>query len=97
MKLPRDLSGREVAKRLGRHYGYRVTRTRGSHMTVTLLVGSSGARHMRFFMNSVAPAKPFDCVREVREIHIRRNWQSKITSRPVARQKIVRPDISFNI
>ena len=28
MKLPRDLSGNEVAKLLARHYGYRVTRTR---------------------------------------------------------------------
>ena len=35
MKLPRDLSGAEVARRLARHYGYRVTRSRGSHMTVT--------------------------------------------------------------
>ena len=39
MKLPRDLSGAEVARRLARHYGYRVTRSRGSHMTVTLTVG----------------------------------------------------------
>ena len=36
MKLPRDLAGTEVARRLARHYGYRVTRNRGSHMTVTL-------------------------------------------------------------
>ena len=36
MKLPRDLSGTEVARRLARHYGYRVNRSRGSHMTVTL-------------------------------------------------------------
>ena len=36
MKLPRDLSGIEVARRLARHYGYRVMRSRGSHMTVTL-------------------------------------------------------------
>ncbi len=35
MKLPRDLSGAEVARRLVGHYGYRVTRSRGSHMTVT--------------------------------------------------------------
>ena len=28
MKLPRDLSGTEVARRLARHYGYRVTRSR---------------------------------------------------------------------
>ncbi len=39
MKLPRDLSGEEVARRLRRQYGYRVTRTRGSHMTATLAVG----------------------------------------------------------
>ena len=39
MKLPRDLSGTEVARRLAGHYGYRVTRNRGSHMTVTLTDG----------------------------------------------------------
>ena len=43
MKLPRDLSGTEVARRLARHYGYRVTRTRGSHMTVTLT--AEGEQH----------------------------------------------------
>ena len=36
MKLPRDLPGTEVARRPARDYGYRVTRSRGSHMTVTL-------------------------------------------------------------
>ena len=40
MKLPRDLSGVEVARRLARHYGYRVTRSRDSHMTVTLTAAS---------------------------------------------------------
>ena len=30
MKLPRDLSGTEVARRLARHYGYRVTRSRAA-------------------------------------------------------------------
>ena len=39
MKLPRDLSGGEVARWLARHCGYRVTRSRGSHMTVTLTAG----------------------------------------------------------
>ena len=43
MKLPRDLSGAEVARRLARHYGYRVTRSRGSHMTVTLT--AAGDQH----------------------------------------------------
>ena len=43
MKLPRDLSGTEVARRLSRHYGYRVTRSRGSHMTVTLT--AAGGEH----------------------------------------------------
>jgi len=40
MRLPRDLSGREVARLLTRHYGYRVARTQGSHMTVMLTVGT---------------------------------------------------------
>ena len=44
MKLPRDLSGARVARLLARHYGYRVTRTRGSHMTATLTVGSNKHR-----------------------------------------------------
>ena len=36
MKLPRDLSGEKVASLLARRYGYRVIRTKGSHMTATL-------------------------------------------------------------
>ena len=44
MKLPRDLLGTEVARRLARHYGYRVTRSRGSHMTVTLTAGGDQHR-----------------------------------------------------
>ena len=40
MKLPRGLSGSEVAGLLARHYGYRATRTKGSHMTVTLKIGA---------------------------------------------------------
>ena len=40
MKLPRDLSGKEVVKLLARHYGFRVTRSTGSHMTVTLTTGN---------------------------------------------------------
>ena len=39
MKLPRDLSGSEVARLLERHYGYRVARTKRSHMTLELTVG----------------------------------------------------------
>ena len=41
MKLPRDLSGNEVAKLLAHHYGYRVTRTKGSHMMLTLTVAAN--------------------------------------------------------
>ena len=43
MKLPRDLWGTEVARRLARHNGYRVTGSWGSHMTVTPTAG--GERH----------------------------------------------------
>ena len=39
MKLPRALSGAEVARRFAGHYRYRVTRSRGSHMTMTLTAG----------------------------------------------------------
>ena len=41
MKLPRDLSGEEVVKLLNRHFGYQPKRSRGSHMTVALLKGTS--------------------------------------------------------
>ena len=34
MKLPRDLSGERLAQLLHRHYGYRLTRQSGSHMTL---------------------------------------------------------------
>ncbi len=40
MRLPRDLSGRDLAGRLGRHYGYTISRTRGNHMTVTRVIGT---------------------------------------------------------
>ena len=43
MRLPGDLSGSEVGRRLARHYGYRVTRSRGSRMTVTLT--AEGEQH----------------------------------------------------
>ena len=38
MRLPRDLSGDDLARLLSRHYGYRVARQRGSHMTLTVVV-----------------------------------------------------------
>ena len=44
MKLPRDLSGEKVASLLARRYGYRVARTKGSHMTATLTT-PGGERH----------------------------------------------------
>ena len=42
MKLPRDLSGRELAKML-EPYGYRVTRQAGSHLRLTCF--SRGKEH----------------------------------------------------
>jgi predicted RNA binding protein YcfA (HicA-like mRNA interferase family) len=39
MKLPRDISGTELAKVLGR-YGYTVTRQTGSHLRLTTQAGS---------------------------------------------------------
>ena len=35
MRLPRDLSGEDLAALLRRRYGYRLVRQRGSHMTLT--------------------------------------------------------------
>lgn len=35
MRLARDISGRDLANRIERRYGYRVTRTKARHMTVT--------------------------------------------------------------
>ena len=35
MRLPRDMSGEDLAALLRRRYGYRMVRQRGSHMTLT--------------------------------------------------------------
>ena len=43
MKLPRDLSGEDLAGLLARSYGYRTTRSRGSHVVLTRTAG--GDRH----------------------------------------------------
>ncbi len=43
MRLPRDLSGEELAILLG-HYGYEVTRQTGSHMRLTTTQG--GEHHI---------------------------------------------------
>ena len=43
MRLPRDLSGEELAVLL-RHYGYEVTRQTGSHMRLTTTQG--GEHHI---------------------------------------------------
>ncbi len=43
MRLPRDVSGAELAALLGR-YGYRVTRQTGSHLRLTTLEG--GEHHI---------------------------------------------------
>jgi predicted RNA binding protein YcfA (HicA-like mRNA interferase family) len=39
MRLPRDLSGEDLAALLRRRYSYRLVRQRGSHMTLTGTVG----------------------------------------------------------
>ena len=44
MRLPRDLSGEGVARLLARRYGYRVVRSKGSHMTVTRAT-TGGTQH----------------------------------------------------
>lgn len=35
MRLPRDMSGEDLAALLRRHYGYQLVRQRGSHVTLT--------------------------------------------------------------
>ena len=44
MRLPRDLSGEEVAQLLARRYGYELSRSKGSHMTVTA-TDQNGSHH----------------------------------------------------
>ena len=39
MKLPRDVSGRDLAQRLER-FGYQITRQSGSHLRLTIQQGS---------------------------------------------------------
>ncbi len=43
MRIPRDISGAELAKRLER-FGYRITRQTGSHMRLT--TEESGEHHI---------------------------------------------------
>ena len=43
MRLPRDMSGADLAALLRRRYGYRSVRQRGSHMTLTRT--SDGGSH----------------------------------------------------
>ncbi|KAF0245579.1 MAG: hypothetical protein FD180_1447 [Planctomycetota bacterium] len=43
MKLPRDLSGSDLAKRLAK-FGYSVTRQSGSHIRLTTMIG--GEHHV---------------------------------------------------
>ena len=44
MKLPRDLAGRELARALGKAFGYQVTRETGSHLRLTTQAG--GQHHL---------------------------------------------------
>ena len=44
MRLPRDLSGRDLARVLGKSFGYEVTRETGSHLRLTTTVG--GQHHL---------------------------------------------------
>ena len=39
MRLPRDISGDDLATLLRRRYGYRVLRQRGSHVTLAVTAG----------------------------------------------------------
>ena len=38
MRLPRDVSGDEMARLLRRHYGYQIIRQRGSHMRLATTI-----------------------------------------------------------
>lgn len=44
MKLPRDISGEELAKLLDRKYGYEITRQTGSHIRLTTVL--KGEHHL---------------------------------------------------
>ena len=39
MRLPRDLTGRELAVLLDRHYGYKIARQSGSHLRLVTTTG----------------------------------------------------------
>ena len=43
MRLPRDMSGEDLAGQLRRRYGYQLVRQRGSHMTLTRTSGGESA------------------------------------------------------
>lgn len=44
MKVPRDITGRELSKLLEREFGYAITRQRGSHIRLTTEQG--GTHHV---------------------------------------------------
>jgi predicted RNA binding protein YcfA (HicA-like mRNA interferase family) len=44
VRLPRDLSGRELAVLLDRHYGYKIARQSGSHLRLVTTMG--GEHHV---------------------------------------------------
>ena len=46
MRLPRDISGEELASLLHRHYGYTVVRQRGSHMRLTAISAQGNEHHV---------------------------------------------------
>ena len=59
MKLPRDISGTDLAKKLSK-YGYSVTRQRGSHMRLTTTL--KGNHHITIPAYKAIPIDVLDSI-----------------------------------
>jgi predicted RNA binding protein YcfA (HicA-like mRNA interferase family) len=53
MKLPRDISGRELVKALGRHWGYRQVHQVGSH----IILQTDAPKHHRLSVPDHTPLR----------------------------------------
>jgi len=70
MKLPRDISGKELAKLLIR-YGYSVTRQTGSHLRLTTQVG--GEHHLTIPAHSSLRLGTLSAILSEVALHLKRD------------------------
>lgn len=70
MKLPRDISGRELANLLAR-FGYSVTRQTGSHLRLTTQI--SGEHHLTIPAHSSLRVGTLSAILNEAAVHLKRD------------------------